>query len=522
MTRANVIDGLRNGALLGIVTIFLCLTGFVFVIAGVLNEAFARGDQASILGVLLALTLIGLWGGSRVPRRSGADGWLGVAIGGIFSGLVSGALVAIFALIAGYNVDAGVNLRQYLIALSPDIVHALTLNLGTMSGALALFGLMLGANLIGSVFGLALSQRQIFKSAWDKWSQTRTALSELPALTSLRTHPAGRFVSYILLVLVIAFLPLVLNQAQNYTLGTIAIYVLLGLGLNIVVGLAGLLDLGYVAFYAVGAYTVALLTAPAPHHIMWNFWVVLPLGVLLAALAGVMLGVPVLRLRGDYLAIVTLGFGEIIRILAGSDALIDVVGGPMGITAIPQPQLFGISIGNVQFVYMLVISVALVIFVTSRLQHSRIGRAWVAIREDETVAAAMGISTLRYKLLAFGIGAAFAGLGGVLFAARNQFTNPQDHVLLVSINVLAVVIVGGMGSIPGVILGAFVLKGVPEILREFQDYRIILFGMLLVTMMILRPEGLWPSRRRKLEMHISAQEAAEELPLDPSIGGEVF
>jgi branched-chain amino acid transport system permease protein len=295
------------------------------------------------------------------------------------------------------------------------------------------------------------------------------------------------------------------GQYWNYTIGTVGIYVLLGLGLNIVVGLAGLLDLGYVAFFAIGAYTMALLTAPAPHHLLWSFWIVLPIGVVIAAITGLLLGAPVLRMRGDYLAIVTLGFGEIIRILSASDVLTPFTGGPRGVPSVSGPTLFGKPFSsNIDFVYLIFLAVLLIIFVTNRLQHSRVGRAWEAMREDEIVSRAMGINTLTQKLLAFAIGAAFAGLGGALFASRNQFTGPEDFTLMVSINVVAVVIVGGMGNIPGVIAGALVLKGLPEVLRQLQDYRVLVFGALLVVMMLWRPAGIIPSSRRKMEVEKDA------------------
>jgi branched-chain amino acid transport system permease protein len=285
---------------------------------------------------------------------------------------------------------------------------------------------------------------------------------------------------------------------------------MLGLGLNIVVGFAGLLDLGYVAFFAIGAYTVAILTAPAPHGIMMDFWLALPIGVGIAALSGVFLGIPVLRMRGDYLAIVTLGFGEIIRILSKSDVLTGFSGGPRGIRAVGGPSLFGINLGSAMgFMYLILLGIALVAFVTNRLQHSRVGRAWMAMREDEDVAEAVGVYTLKYKLLAFAIGAAFAGLGGVIYASRNKFTGPEDFTLIVSINVLCLVIIGGMGSIPGVIVGALVLKGLPELLRELDEYRMLFFGALLIFMMIVRPEGLWPSKRRRMELH-----EEEDIPIE--------
>jgi branched-chain amino acid transport system permease protein len=286
--------------------------------------------------------------------------------------------------------------------------------------------------------------------------------------------------------------------------------------------LAGLLDLGYVVFFAVGSYTMALLTAPTPHDIMWNFWLVLPIAVGLAAIIGVLLGIPVLRLRGDYLAIVTLGFGEIIRVLLKAESLSGFSNGPRGIPKIGQPAFFGIPFNSERdFMYMIILAVILVIFLTIRLQNSKIGRAWIAIREDETVAQAMGINTLKAKLLAFGIGAAFAGMGGALFASRSQFTGPDDFTLMISINVLAVVIVGGMGSIPGVIAGAFVLKGLPEILRDLESYRILAFGALLVVMMIYRPQGLIPSTRRRLTMRDEKKpQSTSEAPVPSSEGSE--
>ncbi|MBW2591045.1 MAG: branched-chain amino acid ABC transporter permease [Deltaproteobacteria bacterium] len=300
-------------------------------------------------------------------------------------------------------------------------------------------------------------------------------------------------------------------------MGTVGIYVLMGLGLNIVVGLAGLLDLGYVAFFAIGAYTAGLLIAPAPLPLQIGFWPVLIFSIVMAAFAGILLGIPVLRMRGDYLAIVTLGFGEIIRVLIRSDMLSPYLGGPQGIRDISGPSLFGVSFSGKAYLYLIILAILLIILFTNYLQNSKVGRAWMAMREDETVAQAMGINTLYYKLMAFATGAAFAGLGGALFAARNQYTGPADHTLMVSINVLCLLIVGGMGSIPGVIVGAFVLKGLPEILRELDLYRLLVFGALLVFMMIMRPEGLWPAPRRKMELH---EGDLEGIPPDQSLVGK--
>ncbi len=272
------------------------------------------------------------------------------------------------------------------------------------------------------------------------------------------------------------------------------IYVMLGLGLNIVVGLAGLLDLGYVAFYAVGAYSYALLNV----HFGLGFWALLPVGALLAACFGVLLGFPVLRLRGDYLAIVTLGFGEIIRLIL--ENWNEFSFGPSGISNIPRPGLFGLPLDLHQstvYLYYLMIGLCLfTIFVVHRLQHSRIGRAWMALREDEIACEAMGIDKTRTKLTAFALGATWAGMAGVLFAAKTTFINPASFTFLESAMILSIVVLGGMGSILGVVAGALVLILLPEYLRAFSDYRMLLFGTLMVLMMVFRPQGIVANLRR--------------------------
>jgi branched-chain amino acid transport system permease protein len=282
-------------------------------------------------------------------------------------------------------------------------------------------------------------------------------------------------------------------------IGLTGLYVILGLGLNIVVGFAGLLDLGYVAFYAIGAYTYGLL-ASGHFDIHLSFWVVLPLAGLLSALAGVLLGIPVLRMRGDYLAIVTLGFGEIIRILLNN--LREFTNGSQGVVGIDEPVLFGMELDSgTHFYYLIFFLVVVVAFVANRLNHSQIGRAWIAMREDEDVAEMMGINTVYYKLLAFGAGALVGGLAGAIFSAWQGSIFPDNFNLFVSINVLCLIIIGGIGSIPGVIVGSVALITLPDFLRQFSDYRMLLFGFLLVLMMVARPEGFIPSQRRKLELH---------------------
>jgi branched-chain amino acid transport system permease protein len=221
------------------------------------------------------------------------------------------------------------------------------------------------------------------------------------------------------------------------------------------------------------------------------------LSTLVSILTGLLLGLPILRLRGDYLAIVTLGFGEIVRILIRSDLLTPLTNGPKGVTNVGQPMWRGHVFSDINYMHLLMLLVLAGLFIAKRLKDSRTGRAWIAIREDQTVAQATGVDTYKYKILALLLGAAFAGLSGALFASRNQFTGPEDFTLMVSVNVLCIVIIGGMGSLPGIVLGAFVLKGLPELLRELADYRLLAFGALLVVMMIVRPEGLWPGQNNK-------------------------
>ena len=310
------------------------------------------------------------------------------------------------------------------------------------------------------------------------------------------------------------------------------LYVFLALGLNIVVGYAGLLDLGYVAFYAVGAYTYALLASPH-FGIHLPFWVILPLGAGLACMFGVLLGAPTLKLRGDYLAIVTLGFGEIVRIFMNNlNAPVNITNGAQGITLIDPIRIgdfsfsqsgtiFGITLSGPQkYYFLLVVLALLVIVVNVRLQNSRIGRSWQAIREDEVAAKACGINTRNIKLLAFAMGASFGGIAGGVFAAMQGFVSPESFSLMESITILSMVVLGGMGHIPGVILGAVLLTGLPEALRygieplqravfgrmivDPESLRMLVFGLALVLVMRFRPAGLWPSSLRRRELSETA------------------
>lgn len=293
--------------------------------------------------------------------------------------------------------------------------------------------------------------------------------------------------------LLAAFLPALVGNYWTHILGDVGLYVLLGIGLNIAVGLTGLLDLGFVAFFGLGAYTYALVASPQ-FDVHMAFWVALPICILVSFLAGGLLGLPVLRMRGDYLAIVTLGFGEIIRIVLNN--LDPVTNGPRGLLRIDPPKLFGVVIDEPhEWFYLILLSILISIVVFQRLSNSKIGRAWMAIREDEIAAEHMGIDLWRFKLLAFAIHAGYGALGGAIFAARQGSIFPENFSLMVSINVLCIIILGGMGSIRGVIVGSFVLVGLPELLREFQQYRMLVFGLLLILTMIFRPLGFFGQER---------------------------
>ena len=344
-----------------------------------------------------------------------------------------------------------------------------------------------------------------------------------------RTNPKA-FFGLLLIAATLLVLPFFLTSVGTawVRITNLAIlFALLALGLNIVVGFAGLLDLGYIAFYAVGAYTYALLASP---HFGLNLpvWVILPIGATIACIFGILLGTPTLKLRGDYLAIVTLGFGEIVRVFMNNlSQPFNLTNGPQGITGI-QPisigalefrsteTFFGLTFtGPMKYYYLLLVLLIIIMIINLRLQDSRIGRAWQAIREDEVAAKAVGINTTKIKLLAFAMGASFGGISGGIFSAIQGFISPESFVLLESVMVLAMVVLGGMGNVFGVVLGAILLSFVPEILRytvepvqhaifgkmlvEPEVIRMLLFGMALVLVMRFRPAGLWQSPARKRE-----------------------
>lgn len=474
------------------------------------------------------------------------------AVAGLVAGLGTAGLLAVFVLVA----DA-LNLQRIFVNISPALVGVLTFHSGLGTGILLL---ALGSVAVATAGGAL----HLLPDRWRHavltgvlWMLTIGLLRELvaqifrglrvPEVNRLLFAPAGGLtlvpalvvlglflaldlylrrrpstvrrrveamspaerrgwaaVAIAVLVVVLAFTPVVLGTFMSEILDLVGIFLLMALGLNIVVGYAGLLDLGYVAFFAVGAYVAAVLTSPLSPTLSpaLSFWLALPFVMLAAALAGVLVGTPVLRMRGDYLAIVTLGFGEIARILFQSDWLKPYFGGAQGITRIPGIPIAGKELNTPpEFFYPIAVLVLLAAYVSWALYNSRTGRAWIAMREDEPIAEALGINIVTAKLSAFIIGAILASFGGAVFASKIGSIFPNSFNIIVSIIVLVIIIVGGMGSLPGVAVGALVIQGIPQLLREFEDYQFLLYGALLIYMMIAKPEGLIPSRRRAQELH---------------------
>jgi branched-chain amino acid transport system permease protein len=536
MTAKSEFDWLsvaKSGLLAGVVASFLSLVGVIE----------ASGTRQVIIGVVsvgqILLLLPFLWASSQAMRRRDGDLHAPLApsrmvVASVLAGLLTGAVLGLLVFVGGV-----MNLRTVFIKASPALFNMVTLGAGPGLGVLVppiagaiLGGLTAALRLlpprIRTAVGLGLASVPlvaILSSAlfagrglqplsallifllvagisW-LWSANREKLRVRIDGLPPRGQKNLRLGVWGLAAVVVLLLPL-LGPYPSQVLNLVGLYVLMGIGLNIVVGFAGLLDLGYVAFFAMGAYTMGVLTSP---EIGWlgfqlNFWQALPFAMLVALVSGIVLGIPVLGMRGDYLAIATLGFGEIIRLVALSDWLKPYIGGSNGITRIPKPVLGPISLDTPQTLFYLIIAGCLLVaFVSVRVKDSRLGRAWMAMREDEDVAQAVGINLVQTKLMAFATGATFSGLSGAIFASMLTSIYPHSFHLLVSINVLCLIIVGGMGSIPGVIVGSVALVGLPELLREFAEYRLLFYGAALVIMMLKRPEGLLPEARRRLELH---------------------
>lgn len=357
-----------------------------------------------------------------------------------------------------------------------------------------------GAFVLSFIWRWALKRKEMGQAAAKNPGSFKSPLTEI--LDNRLLMSLGALV----VLAIFLIMPWMVSTYKTNILISFLIYVVLGLGLNIIVGVAGLLFLGHAAFYAIGAYSYALLS----QYFGVGFWVALPLGGIIAALAGVALAFPVLRLRGDYLAIVTLGFGEIVRLLLENWS--SITGGPSGISNIPRPGLMDMQLSvagaNIYIYYIVLALVVVTIVAVSRLKDSRIGRALQALREDEIACQAMGIDRVGVKLMAFGLGTAWAGFAGVIFAAKTTFINPASFTFFESAIILSIVVLGGMGSNLGVILGAAFLVLLPEYMRAFSEYRMLLFAIAMVLMMVFRPEGLIPARGRKYKIHDPGLEAA--------------
>ncbi len=353
----------------------------------------------------------------------------------------------------------------------------------------SLIGMGIGSFFMATLWRYLLDRKNMKSDITDKKTL------QMRVMDWANENPKVKKIALVAVVLFIAAFPFLTSMYQTSIMTTALMYVVLGLGLNIVVGLGGLLHLGYAAFYAVGAYTYALLN----YHFGLSFWICLPIGAGLATIMGILLAIPVLRLRGDYLAIVTLGFGEVIRIVL--ENWNEFSFGPSGIAQIPRPGFFGMSMklqtATIYIYFIMIAMVIFTIFVVRRLENSRIGRAWIAMREDEIASESMGIDITKSKITTFALGAFWAGMVGVIFAAKTTFINPASFTLWESVMILCVVVIGGMGSIVGVVFGALILILLPEYLRAFSEYRMLMFGAILVIMMVFRPGGIISNIRKK-------------------------
>ena len=516
-----------------------------------------------------ALIAIGLSAGTVVAVRPRSSEFWPLVPPSLVAGGLAGGLLALLALAM-----QAFPLRQIFIALSPSLLKSLTFGLGAPLGGAVL--IVVGALL--AVLGAALTRAPeglrkpvtvglafvivfgVFQELIQIMMQSGAAIDALrqpiytwegltlegavmifvlasgatfvwtawlrgPARERLiHLSPAQRryakAVRVVLLILVLVLLPVVAGSYIGQVMMLVGLYILMGMGLNLEVGLAGLLDLGFVAFFAVGAYTTAILTADSPHALAsytaipsLSYWAAMPIAVLASIVVGVLFGIPVLGVRGDYLAVATMGLGEIVRVVVQSDMAAPLLGGAQGILQIPKPRIGGHELADpVQLFYLTLAASAIAAYFAWRLENSRLGRAWMAVRDDEDVAQALGINLVKVKLLAYGLGAAFAGLAGSIFAVMLTSVYPSSFQLLVSINVLALIIVGGMGSLPGVMVGALALVGLPELLREFGEFRFLFYGAALIIMMRVRPEGLWPSATRRRELRDEAGESVLDEP----------
>jgi branched-chain amino acid transport system permease protein len=532
------------GVLAGIVGIYLAAVGLLLLLH----------ERSIIVGVVSLghATLLAAGIGAGIAAARGDEALGARLLRGLAAGAVGGAVLALLPMLM-----SAVSLRYMFISLSPQLLQMLTFDADELwQGCLMLVAAGAVAGVIGAVLTLtpAALRRHLMVACgtvivagvlqqliqimlqtsetltavndqlytWEGlmpqgaaiifvislalsvgWSALMAKRAARPAAQTPAARKRAQLVNGAIIIAVLIVLPLVAGVYIGQVMMLVGLYILMGMGLNLEVGLAGLLDLGFVAFFAVGAYVTALLTADNAHALAaMSYWTAMPIAVLCSIAVGVMFGIPVLGVRGDYLAVATLGLGEIVRVIVLSDFAAPLLGGAQGLLQVPRPVFFGIPLaGPVQLFYLTLASSIVAAYCAWRLENSRLGRAWMALRDDEDVAQALGVNLVRVKLLAYGMGAAFAGLAGSIFSTMLGSVYPSSFQLVISINVLALIIVGGMGSLPGVVVGAAALVGLPELLREFGEYRYLFYGAALILMMRIRPEGLWPSATRQRELH---------------------
>jgi len=434
------------------------------------------------------------------------DPWLGIiyllALGALMGGI--GALLALLPARLRRPVVAGL-IGAGIPGLFQDIFRPILANSNVSAPLANLLYTYTGLSSRGAVILFGVSALAVWL-----WDVNRAGVDAKLQQLNPGTLRNGRRALIGFGLAIAAVFPLYAGNFIGQVLMSVGLFMLMGMGLNLEIGLAGLLDLGFVAFYAVGAYATALLTADSPYALVhWTYWEAMPVAVLCSITVGVIFGVPVLKVRGDYLAVATMGLGEIVRVIVLSDAAAPLLAGAKGILQIPRPAIAGYELNTpVSLFYLTLVAALIAAYIAYRLENSRLGRAWMAIRDDEDVAQALGINLIKVKLLAYGLGAAFAGLAGSIFAVMLTSIYPQSFQLIISINILALIIVGGMGSLPGVVLGSIVLIGLPEALREFGEFRYLFYGLAIVAVMRLKPEGLWPSAARSRERQLDAEAAA--------------
>lgn len=476
----KVVNGAAVGALVGVALSILMLfmtqldIRFMFVALSHKLFQFLSWDQGLSGGIPLQIVISALLGAlgaiivvtPKVLRRPLIWGLSAVFLVGLFSELIQ--------LVMQYDFILGV--RDWFFTWEGQ----------RLQGAIVVFAVVFSSMLFWTIRGGAIKKR------FGQMSPSG--------------QKSVRYFGWACALIVFLLFPAAAGSFFGQVMMYVGLFILMGMGLNLELGLAGLLDLGFVAFFAAGAYTIALFTG---HHDLLilildrplNWWEALPLAVMVSICIGLLFGIPVLKVRGDYLAVATMGLGEIIRVVVLSDMAAPLLGGSQGMLHIPRPTLFGWELNDpIYLFYLTLVCASVAGYFAWALENSRLGRAWMAIREDEDVGQALGINLVNVKLLAYGLGAGFAGLAGAIFAVMLTSIFPHSFQLLISINILALLIVGGLGSLPGVVVGAAMLIGTPELLREFGEYRFLAYGAVLIAMMRVKPIGLWPSAARKREI----------------------